>query len=110
MTETHTAVEAQITFPDEALALAAADRLVAARLIACGQVAKVASVYVWEGATEHAAEWLLTAKTTRACLAALEADIRAHHPDAVPQITALAIAWGSADYLDWVETACQPPE
>ncbi|WP_222861217.1 divalent-cation tolerance protein CutA [Maritimibacter fusiformis] len=108
--QSHNAVEAQITFPSEDLALAAADRLVGAGLIACGQIARIASVYTWQGRTERAEEWLLTAKTTRACLTALEADIRAHHPDEVPQITALAIVGGSADYLDWVETTCKAPD
>lgn len=108
--QTAPAFEAQITFPTEALALAAADRLVAARLIACGQVARIDSVYAWEGKTQNDTEWLLTAKTTRACLPAIEADIRAHHPYDLPQITALPIVWGAADYLGWIETTCKAPD
>ncbi|MAM60478.1 divalent-cation tolerance protein CutA [Maritimibacter sp. UBA3975] len=96
------AVEAQITYPDEASAHAAAAMLVEARLAACGQVSRITSVYTWEGKVEDETEWLLTAKTLFAALPKLAGKIRESHPYDVPQITALPIAWGAPDYLSWI--------
>ncbi|MZR13208.1 divalent cation tolerance protein CutA [Maritimibacter sp. DP07] len=96
------AVEVQITYPDEAAAHGAAAMLVEARLIACGQVGRVTSVYTWEGAVEDEPEWLLTAKTLHAALPALAERVRASHPYDVPQITALPVAWSTPDYLAWI--------
>jgi periplasmic divalent cation tolerance protein len=96
------AVEAQITYPDEASARAGAAALVEARLAACGQVSRITSVYTWEGRVEDEAEWLLTAKTLHAALPGLAAKVRETHPYDVPQITALPVVWGAQDYLDWI--------
>lgn len=96
------AVEVQITFPDESVARTTAAELVRARLAACCQIVPVASLYAWEGNVVDDAEWLLTAKTLTPALPALEATIRAGHPYDLPQITALPIAWASADYLAWI--------
>ena len=101
--------EAQITYPSEVDAMAAADRLVTAGLAACGQIAPVTSVYAWQGAVEREPEWLLTVKTTRACLPGLERDVRARHPYEVPQITALPIAWASEAYRAWIIESCETP-
>lgn len=95
---------------DEAEAIAAA--LVEARLAACVQLMPVDSVYRWEGKTERASEVMLHAKTTQARLVEAEALIKAHHSYAVPEIIALPIVGGSAEYLEWVrasvETGGQP--
>ncbi len=109
MTETD-AFEIQITYPDADSARAAATALVETRLAACGQVSEISSVYTWEGDVVEDPEWLLTAKTTGACLRAIEVRISADHPYDVPQITALPIAWGSADYLAWIHETCIAPE
>lgn len=109
MSETD-AFEIQITYPAAELAREAAAALVEARLIACGQVTEITSVYPWEGEVFDEPEWLLTAKTTRACLAAIEARVLSDHPYDVPQVTALPIAWGSADYIAWIHETCQPTE
>jgi len=85
---------------DEAAAIATA--LVEARLAACVQLMPIESVYRWQGAIERADEVMLHAKTTAACLAEAEALIRAHHSYALPEIVAVPIVGGSADYLDWL--------
>ncbi|MFE6891756.1 divalent-cation tolerance protein CutA [Streptomyces sp. NPDC057694] len=78
---------------------------VEARLAACAQIsAPVTSVYRWEGAVETAREWQVLLKTTVARYAELEAWLREHHGYAVPEIVALPVVRGSADYLGWVET------
>lgn len=93
---------------DEAEAIASA--LVEARLAACVQLMPVDSVYRWEGKTERASEVMLHAKTTRDRLAEVEALIKAQHSYAVPEIIAVPIVGGSADYLAWVrEVVSQQP-
>lgn len=109
MTETD-AFEVQITYPDEESARAAAMVLVEAGLAACGQITGINSVFTWEGVVVDEPECLLTLKTTRACLAAIETRVSVDHPYDVPQITALPIAWGSADYIGWIHDTCRAPE
>ncbi|MEC7760450.1 MAG: divalent-cation tolerance protein CutA [Pseudomonadota bacterium] len=96
------AVELQITYPAAGAADAAAAALVDARLIACGKVSEVTSIYRWNGEVEREPEWLLTAKTLQAALPLLADKVRATHPYDVPQIMALPIVWGAPDYLDWI--------
>ena len=92
---------------DRAEAIAA--RLVADRRAACVQVlGPVASTYRWRGAVERAEEFLLIAKTTAAAYPSLERAIRALHPYEVPEITAIPVAGGAADYLAWIEAEVTP--
>lgn len=92
---------------DEGVAIAAA--LVEARLAACVQLMPIDSVYRWEGAITRSAEVMLHAKTTRACLGAAEALIRARHSYALPEVIAVPVVGGSADYLDWVRSEVSVP-
>jgi periplasmic divalent cation tolerance protein len=89
--------------PDETTAHALAARLVEARVAACVNImAPCRSVYRWQGKVEDASEVPLLIKTTAARYAALEAEIRAHHPYELPEVIALPIAQGLPDYLSWV--------
>ncbi|HWO70931.1 MAG TPA: divalent-cation tolerance protein CutA [Actinomycetota bacterium] len=88
---------------------AIAARLVEDRRAACVQVlGPVASTYRWRGAVERAEEFLLVAKTTREAYPSLERAIRALHPYEVPEITAVPVVAGSADYLGWVRAEVRP--
>jgi periplasmic divalent cation tolerance protein len=79
-------------------------RLVEARLAACVNVIPgVYSVFHWEGKVDEASEWMLVIKSTRARLAELQNELRKMHSYVVPEIVALPIVDGSADYLDWVD-------
>lgn len=102
--------ELQVAYPDEESARAAANWLVREYKAACAQIAPITSVYRWEGEVVEDTEFLLTAKTTRACLDAIEVGITADHPYELPQITALPITAGSADYLAWIADSCVAPE
>lgn len=97
-----------ITAPDRALAGRLAEALVAERLAACVQVGgPVASIYRWQGAVEHAREWVCRAKTTRAALPALVRRVRALHPYELPEILESPVT-GDARYLDWVRAEVRP--
>lgn len=76
--------------------------IVKARLAACVQVMPIHSTYRWQTKVEQAAEWLLTAKTTRARTKALMAFIRRRHPYEVPEIMAMSVARALPAYRQWV--------
>ena len=74
-----------------------------ARLAACVQItAAVTSIYRWEGKVEQSAEVLCIFKTSRAAYPALEALIRSRHTYTLPEILAIPVVTGSADYLNWL--------
>lgn len=86
---------------DEAARLARA--LVDARLAACVNIIPgLRSVYRWQGAVEDAAECLLLIKSSRDLFPELRAAIEKLHSYDVPEIVALPIVDGAANYLDWL--------
>jgi periplasmic divalent cation tolerance protein len=97
------------TAPDGSTARRLATLLVRERLAACvNVVGGVQSVYRWKGAVESAREYLLIAKTTRLRFADLQARLVATHPYAVPEIVALPLAGGLAEYLSWISENTTP--
>ena len=82
-----------------------AEPLVGEQLAACvNVVGPIRSIYRWQGAVQRDDEHLLLIKTTRARYAALEARVRALHSYDVPEVIALPIEMGSADYLGWIRS------
>lgn len=96
------------TVPDAETAERIGRTVVDERLAACVNILPgVRSIYRWDGAVESADELLLIAKTTRSSFDALRDRLVALHPYELPQVVAVKLELGSADYLDWVrrETA-----
>ena len=80
-----------------------AEALIAGKLAACVQILPpMTSVYRWQGQIEKATENLLLIKTLRDKYAQVEATIKANHSYQIPEIIALPITAGAADYLDWL--------
>ena len=81
-----------------------AAKVVRKRLAACATIilGPVQSVYRWKGKVENAREQLLLIKTVEKQLPALEAEVKRLHSYDVPEILALPVPWGSADYLSWL--------
>lgn len=97
------------TVPDAATAERIATAVVEERLAACvNALPGIASTYRWEGKVERATEVLLVMKCTADRYPQLEARVRALHPYATPEVVALAIAEGSAPYLDWITASTRP--
>ena len=89
--------------PDAAAARKIAETLVGEKLAACVNIlAPCESVYRWEGKVERETEVPLLVKTTRANMDAAVAAIRAAHPFETPEIVALPVIGGLAEYLEWV--------
>ena len=81
-----------------------ARELVEARLAACVQiVGPILSTYRWQDKIETGEEWQCWAKTRGELFARVEAAIRRIHPYEVPEILAVPVVAGSANYLAWLE-------
>jgi periplasmic divalent cation tolerance protein len=77
--------------------------LVERREAACvNALSRVASTYRWKGEVQQDQETLLIIKTTAAKLAAVERTIRELSKYELPELIALPIAAGGADYLQWI--------
>ncbi len=92
------------TCDSEELAGQIAAALVEKRLAACVQVLPGAtSVYRWKGSVERAAEVLVLIKTRRSLLAEVEATVSRLHSYEVPELIALPVVDGAANYLSWMD-------
>lgn len=88
-----------------------ARRLVDERLAACVQIlGPITSVYRWKGAVETAVEWQCRAKSRADLYERLESAIRQLHSYDVPEILALPVLHGGADYLRWLDEQVGPPQ
>lgn len=91
------------TCGNDADAAVLARALVERRLAACvNAVSHVASTYRWKGEVLEDRETLLIVKTTASRLPALEQAIRQLSKYEVPEVVALPVHAGGADYLAWV--------
>lgn len=66
------------------------------------------STYRWQGVVHTADEELLVIKTVSDRWPALREAVRRLHPYDVPEILALPVADGLAEYLDWVAESTAP--
>jgi periplasmic divalent cation tolerance protein len=81
-----------------------ARRLVETRLAGCVSILPGArSVYRWQGKIEDSGEWLLLIKSSRGHFDGLRAELEKLHSYDVPEIIALPIVDGAANYLNWLE-------
>ena len=96
------------TLPDDESCKDLARLLVKRKLAACVNILPpMTSIYEWKGELEQGTEQLLLIKTRRERYAELENVIRDSHPYEIPEIIAVPVEHGLADYLKWIndETA-----
>jgi periplasmic divalent cation tolerance protein len=78
--------------------------LVEQKLAACAQIlGPIESTYTWKSQIETANEWLCLIKTRENLFGKAEAAIKKLHPYETPEIIAVPIKQGSAQYLQWIE-------
>jgi periplasmic divalent cation tolerance protein len=88
---------------DAGAAKRAAKALVKEGLAACvNLIPGVTSVYSWKGRLEEDSETTALIKTTFERYAELEVRLKELHPYETPEIIAIPIEAGSAEYLKWV--------
>jgi periplasmic divalent cation tolerance protein len=95
-----------VTAPSEDEARRIANALVEERLAACVNiVASIESVYRWEGRVTTDRETLLIVKTTAASYDQVEQRVKELHTYSTPEVVAIKIERGSAEYLSWLQSA-----
>ncbi|MDD2738708.1 dihydroorotate dehydrogenase [Methylomonas lenta] len=93
------------TCPDQETAERIARQLISDKLAACVNILPgVSSIYEWQGQIEIAQEHLLLIKSQESLYATIETAIKALHPYQLPEIIAVAIERGSAEYLKWIDS------
>lgn len=94
-----------ITTPNQETSELIANTLLEKKLAACVNiVTPVFSLYTWEGAVARDEEMLLLVKSKLELFeSALVPAVQALHPYEVPEIIALPILVGSANYLSWID-------
>ncbi len=91
------------TTPGKDSAEKIARSLVEKRLAACANIVdNITSIYRWKGEICRDDEAMLLIKTTADAYEALEKEIKARHPYDTPEIVALPLLKGSAEYLKWI--------
>lgn len=60
------------------------------------------SIYQWQGKLCHEHEVLLIIKTSRRAFPVMSRELTSMHPYDVPEIVALPVVDGSAEYLSWL--------
>lgn len=98
-----------ITTPNQETSEMIANTLLEKKLAACvNMVASVLSFYTWEGDTNRDEELLLIVKSKAELFESeLIPAVQAVHPYEVPEIIALPILMGSANYLAWIDDVTQ---
>jgi periplasmic divalent cation tolerance protein len=92
-----------ITAGSEEEARKIAGALVDDHLAACVNIVSgILSFFFWEAKAQTARESLLICKSRAPLLQSLINRVKALHSYSVPEIIALPIAGGSADYLAWI--------
>ena len=86
---------------DEASAIAG--RLVEERMVACvNLVPHIRSIYRWKGEICDEQEYLMIMKTRSSLVPALEKRVRELHSYEVPEVIAIPIKEGLAEYIKWI--------
>ena len=78
-------------------------RVVGKRLAACANIIPgVQSIFRWKGKIDESQEVLLILKSTKSRYSALEKLVQSMHTYEIPEIIALRVEDGLAQYLGWV--------
>lgn len=93
------------TCPDYECASVIAEQLIDAQLSACVNILPgITSIYQWKNEIQSEQEHLLIAKTSANLYQQVEQCILAQHPYELPEIIAIPLENGLADYLNWVHS------
>jgi periplasmic divalent cation tolerance protein len=99
-----------ITVPSNEVAENISSQLVNNRYCACVNIIpQLTSVYFWENKVQKDSELLLMCKTQSALFPELANYVKSIHPYSVPEVIAVPIAQGSADYLKWIVDSTKKP-
>jgi len=92
------------TFPNLKTAKRIIKGLIKNRMVACGNIFKLSSIYIWKGKIEQNPEYGAFIKTTKRYYKKVEIYIKNNHPYEVPEIISWEIEKGLNSYLKWIDT------
>lgn len=96
-------IQVLTTIDKEEKAKTIATTLLEKRVASCVQIfGPITSSYWWNGKIEQAREWICLAKGKTKDYEKIEATIKSVHPYEVPEILAIPISNGNADYFNWI--------
>ena len=102
-------LQVQTTTDSRAEAIELSRLAVEARLAACAQVTgPITSTYWWDDGVQREEEWLVLLKLPAEKYEDLHTFLAERHSYDEPEIIAVPIVVGSADYLDWVSEETRP--
>lgn len=93
------------TCPDRESAEKIARQLINDKIAACINILPgITSIYTWQGNIETEQEHLLLIKTRKDRFQAIEKSIQTSHPYEIPEIIAIPVENGLAEYMQWIES------
>lgn len=105
------AIVVLVTASSEEEASRIGQAMVRRRLAACVNIMPgVRSLFWWEGKVSEEKEVLLLMKTRAPLFPQLAKEVKALHSYQVPEIIALPIQKGQADYVAWIQTVTNKPQ
>ncbi len=90
------------TVPSKEVGVKLARELVDRRMAACVNILPATSVYRWEGKVREDEEHLMVIKTRRTYVDDIRDLFEEQHPYDLPEVIALEVEDGSANYLNWI--------
>lgn len=92
-----------VTAPNREEAEGIAEDLVKNRFAACCNIVTgVNSIYFWKGKLNNDAEVLMVVKSRESLIERIASRVKELHSYKVPEVIAMPIVGGSADYINWV--------
>lgn len=93
------------TSPDKESAEKIARQLINDKIAACVNILPgLTSIFPWQGKIETEQEHLLLIKTRKDRYQSVEKSIQTNHPYEIPEIIAIPVENGLAEYMQWIES------
>ena len=90
------------TYPNKQSICKIASEMVESQLVACVNISKISSIYLWKGKIENTTEFLALFKTTQKNKKKLKEKIKNTHPYDVPEIAEIDVKSINNSYLKWI--------
>ena len=90
------------TYPNKKSILKISNDLVKIKIVACVNIAKIDSVYSWNGKIQNSAEYVAIFKTVTKNKSKLKKKIAETHPYDIPEIAEIDVTSINKPYLNWL--------
>jgi len=90
------------TYPNKKLILKIANDLLKTKIIACVNISKIDSVYLWNNKIQNSVEYIAIFKTVTKNKSKLKKKIAETHPYDVPEIVEIDVTSINTSYLNWL--------